>query len=76
MTDRINAYVVILEEETREDSGYAAATLAAIQQIKGVSSVVPHVSEGGIEGMVASDQMRSRVTMMLRKILDELWERT
>ena len=43
MTDRITAYLVTLDEPTREDD--AEITLAAIRQIKGVLTVKPVVSE-------------------------------
>jgi hypothetical protein len=43
MTDRITAYLVVLDEPTREDD--AEATLAAIRQIKGVLTVEPVVRD-------------------------------
>ena len=44
MTDRITAYLVTLDKPIREDD--AEPTLAAIRQIKGVSSVKPVVRDG------------------------------
>lgn len=45
MTDRLSGFVVVLEEDTRDDD--AQATLDAIRQIRGVLSVEPHVSDIG-----------------------------
>lgn len=49
MTDRHSGYVVTLEKDIREDD--AQATIAAIQQIKGVLAVVPHIQDAG--GLIA-----------------------
>jgi hypothetical protein len=43
MTDRITAYLVTLEEPTREDD--AEITLAALRQIRGVAAVKPVVRD-------------------------------
>jgi len=40
MTDRYNAFIVILENDIREDD--AEATIKAIEQIKGVLRVTPN----------------------------------
>lgn len=45
MTDRYNAFVVVLEEDIREDD--AAALISAIQQLRGVLSVSGHVADPG-----------------------------
>ena len=39
MTDRINAFIVILDRDIREDD--AEDTITALKQIKGVLSVKP-----------------------------------
>lgn len=43
MTDRHAGYIVVLERDLREDD--AQATIAALQQIKGVLNVTPVVSD-------------------------------
>lgn len=42
MTDRVNSFVVILDKDMRIDD--AQNTITALQQIKGVISVVPQIS--------------------------------
>lgn len=54
MTDRHTAYIVTLEQPTREDD--AAATVSALRQIKGVIDVRPVVSDPGqMAGAVRAD---------------------
>ena len=43
MTDRYNAFIVILESNIRDDE--AQQTIDAIKQIRGVLDVVPHVAD-------------------------------
>jgi len=45
MTDRLSGFVVVLEEDTRDDD--AQATLDAIRQLRGVLSVEPHIRDVG-----------------------------
>jgi len=49
MSDRINAFVVILNESVREDEVNAITT--ALKMIKGVYTVTPHVES--IEDLMA-----------------------
>ncbi len=43
MTDRLNALIVILEHDIREDD--AEPIINAIQQLRGVLQVEPHVAD-------------------------------
>ena len=43
MTDRYNAFIVVLENDIRDDD--AEATIKAIEQIKGVIRVTPYISD-------------------------------
>lgn len=66
MTTRIKGVLVTLEEDIREDD--AAATLAAIRQIRGVLSVDP------VPADIDDHMARSRVRHELgRKLLDIVW---
>lgn len=63
MTDRYNAFIVVLEKEIREDD--AEKTIDAIKQIKGVSTVTGHVSSM-IDAIAA--------TKAKRELSDKLWK--
>jgi hypothetical protein len=69
MTDRHAAYLVVLEDDIREDD--AEATLNALMQIKGVIGVQP-VSDAGAEIMIArireSTRWQHRVFELLREM--------
>ena len=65
MTDRHNAYVVVLKEDIRSDD--AKATIAAIKQIKGVLSVTPNVA--GIDEHVAEMRVRNDLARKLWDVL-------
>lgn len=67
MTDRLNAFVVILEKDLRTDD--AEDTLNAIRQIKGVLDVKPRVRE--IEDMVAYARARHDLHMKLYDALKD-----
>lgn len=58
MTDRHAGYIVVLENDIREDD--AEATLAALQQIKGVLRVQPVVSTPEIQ--LAEERARVEFT--------------
>ena len=65
MTDRINAFVVVLEHDIRDDD--AAATINAIKQIKGVLDVQPTYASP--DTMIA--EMRAR-SILVKKLWDVL----
>jgi hypothetical protein len=65
MTDRINAFIVILDRDIREDD--AEDTLTALKQIKGVMSVKPHVAN--FSDAIAQDRVRQELGMKLWRIL-------
>jgi hypothetical protein len=58
MTDRHAAYLVVLENDIREDD--AETTISALRQIKGVIDVQPVAGEKIIGGNVAVEIARSR----------------
>ena len=66
MTDRINALLVTLVRDLRDDD--AQATIDAIRQIKGVLAVEPHIA--GLEDRIAYqralDNMQQRLWKALR----------
>lgn len=55
MTNRVNAFIVILERDIREDD--AESTLNAIKQIRGVLKVKPHLADG--EEAIAEARVRA-----------------
>lgn len=65
MTDRYNALLVVLEQDTRDDD--AEATIAAIRQIKGVLDVTPNVvsSADHIADMRARHELGQRLWRVL-----------
>lgn len=67
MTDRLNAYTVILARDTRADD--AEAIEKAIRMIKGVADVVPNVSDIGQE--VAEVRARLDIEQRIWKALRE-----
>ena len=71
MTDRINAFVVILETDLRTDD--AEATVSALRQIRGVLSVEPHVSR--LEDFVAQERARQALASKLWDVLYPNYER-
>lgn len=69
MTDRINAFVVILEQDVREDD--IEATLNAIHQIKGVLEVRPQTSEPMHAAVMRSRlkaELFNKLTEMIREV--------
>lgn len=65
MTDRINAFIVILNHDIREDD--AEDTITALKQIKGVLSVQPHVAD--FSDAIAQDRVRMELTEKLWRVL-------
>jgi len=68
MTDRINAFVVVLENDLRADE--ADETVIALRQIKGVLSVEAHV--GGINDVIAESRVRMDLVTKLMRITEEI----
>lgn len=66
MTDRHNAYIVVLEQDIRSDD--AEATIAALKQIKGVLSVKPNVSNP--DEHIAEMRVRNDLH---RQLLEVIW---
>jgi hypothetical protein len=65
MSDRYNAFVVILENDIRDDD--AKATIKAIEQIKGVLRVTPHIAD--INESIAESRVKNE---LFNKIFDLL----
>lgn len=65
MTDRFNAFLVVLDKDLREDD--AAATLAAIAHIKGVIDVRPNTVDVG--SVVAEARVRVELGSKLWAVL-------
>ena len=63
MTDRYNAFIVVLDRDIREDD--AESTIQAIKHIKGVLKVEPHVA--GMEDTIAEAKVRSQ-------LINKIWE--
>jgi hypothetical protein len=61
MTDRINAFIVILDENLISDSG--EPLLTALRQLKGVLEVKPHTAT--VDSMVAESRVRAEITKQL-----------
>jgi hypothetical protein len=69
MTNRLNALVVVLERDLREDDD-AEALVAAIRQLRGVLDVTPHVAT--IDSLVAERRARIEVQARVYAALREL----
>lgn len=67
MTDRFNAFVVVLDHDLRDDD--AQDTLNAIRQIKGVLNVEPKVV--GLEDQIAYGRARDELSHKLWKALHD-----
>lgn len=57
MTDHISGFIVVLDRDYREDD--VERILDAIRMIRGVTSVVPHVSE--VADMIAQERATTEV---------------
>lgn len=64
MTDRVNAFIVILEKDIREDN---EATINAIRQIRGVLDVKPHIAN--IDESIAESRVRVDLMNKLFQLL-------
>lgn len=64
MTDRYKGFIVTLSDDLRDDD--AAATIAAIKQIKGVIAVKPVLNEG-IGDEMAQDRVRHELWAKVHK---------
>lgn len=67
MTNRYNAFLVVLEHDIRDDD--AEPILNALKQIKGVLSVKPHVKE--FSDSIAQERARQELRMKLWNALQE-----
>ncbi len=67
MTDRYGAFIVVLEQNLREDD--AEPVIAAIEQLRGVLSVTPHVVS--IEAQIAEGRVRDELARKLYQALKE-----
>ncbi len=65
MTDRINAFIVVLEDDMREDE--IAPTLNAMKH--GVLDVQPH--ETSVDSLIAHVRTRSALIIRLMNVLEE-----
>jgi hypothetical protein len=63
MTDRYNAFIVILEKDIRDDD--AEDTITALKQIKGVLKVVPNVAD--------ADEAIARARVK-QEIVEKIWQ--
>lgn len=57
MTDRLNGFIVVLEQDIREDD--AEAILTALMQVRGVLTVTPNVA--GPDEAIAEERIRSEM---------------
>ncbi len=65
MSDRYNAFTVVLKRDTRDDD--AESILTALKMVKGVQSVTPNVSN--IEAHIAEERVRQELGTKLWQIL-------
>ena len=68
MTDRINALIVVLDRDIRDDD--LDATRKAIEQIKGVVSVENNVTD--ISDSVARSRLRMEMTQHLYDLIKNI----
>lgn len=71
MTDRYNAYIVVLDRDIRSDD--AEATIAAIKQIRGVLAVMPNVADPG--DRIAEMRIRSELGDKIMRLLHPEWHK-
>jgi len=67
MTDRINAYLVVLEHDLRDDD--ADVVMQAIGIIRGVLEVRPHKADA--ESVIARAQARGELLVRIQKAMDD-----
>lgn len=68
MTDRFNAFVVTLDRDMREDD--AQVLIQAIRQLRGVLTVVPHLSD--ISDVIATQRAQTRLREKLLSVLTDV----
>lgn len=64
MTDRIDAFIVVLEKDMRDDD--VQPTLEAIKHIRGILSVTPHKMD--ISGYVTSARVRAELFQQILRL--------
>jgi hypothetical protein len=69
MTDRHNAYLVVLESDIREDN--AADIIRALSLIRGVAEVKPVI--GGIETTMEQMVARARIKLAFTRMIGDLF---
>lgn len=67
MTDRHSGYLVVLDQDIREDD--AEATLTALRMVRGVLSVEPVVSD--IQQVIAERRLTGRIASSLLQWMRE-----
>jgi hypothetical protein len=67
MTDRYDAFIVILEKDIRDD---AQDTINAIRQIKGVLDVQPHTPDSS--NLIARMRIRTEIEQKLFSVLRDI----
>lgn len=67
MTDRYNAFIVILGNDIREDD--AQEIINAIKMIKGVLTVTPHVS--GLVDLIAEKKAKIKILKKLYSVIED-----
>lgn len=65
MTDRYNAFTVVLEHDIRDDD--AEALINAIKQLRGVRNVTPHIAD--INAQIAEERVRAEYAKKLWSVL-------
>lgn len=68
MSDRVHSFIVVLDRNFRADD--AAATCAAIAQLRGVIDVVPNVAD--FQFAVAASRAKQAVREAVDEALDNL----
>ena len=68
MTDRYDAFIVILERDVREDD--AQATIDAIKQLRGVQDVKPHTSD--FNSTIVRTRLRTEIEQKLFSVLRDI----
>lgn len=71
MSDRIQAFTVVLDKDIRDDD--AESTLQALSMVKGVAAVFPVIAEAGdmIQRMRVRHEIRMRIYQAIEKILED-----
>lgn len=67
MTDRLNSFIVVLEQDIREDD--AQETLIALRNIKGVLDVKPNTTE--VNTIIYESRIKTKYRLKLFKALED-----